>query len=158
MEDITKNNVNYSLIDHQLIICNAESKTKTQHGQGGTIEFEINIETPASPAALKTGDTFSISITLGSIGTNSQDNTPLFNVVCKMSGTYKVFACPECGIHTANNDNFWSVASGQLLPLVSQYTSDTLLRMGFKNISVPSYVPTTATREPATKTRKKKTK
>lgn len=157
MADIAKNNVNFSLIDHQLIICNAESKAKPVPGQGGIVEFGINIETPESPSVLKTGDTFSISIVMESTGVNNKDNTEIFKISCKMAGTYSVVVCPDCGITTSNNDSFWAVASGQLLPLVSQYITDTLSRMGFKNITVPSYVPTLEPNPAAPKPRKKKT-
>ena len=157
MEDITKYNVNYSLINHQLISCNAESKIIAKPGLGGAVEFAISIETPTSPDTLKAGDTFSLTIILETTGTNIKDKTQMFSVVCKIAGTYQIFTCPECGIITANNNNFWSVASGQLLPLVSQYTSDILSRMGFKNILVPSHVPVSIAKPAKPITRKKKT-
>ncbi|MDD2367049.1 MAG: hypothetical protein PHN84_12875 [Desulfuromonadaceae bacterium] len=158
MDDLTANNISYALIRHQLISCNSETKVKEQTNQGGKIEFSLSVETPDTPDVLHTGDIFSVGITMKTDGKKSSDNSPLFNVTCKMEGTYKIFACPDNGIMTEGNNNFWALASRQLLPLVAQYTSDILTRMGFKNILVPSFLPEDAIEKSGPKPRKKKIK
>ena len=141
MDHKSSDNVEVALIQHQLNRCSAEAKIKPSPDLGGNIEILINVETPKKPSILRKDDNFIISVQIGVTGKIKDTKDIAFNVSCEMEGTFSLINCDDKGIPVNNGLNLWILSTRQLFPLVSQYTTELVSRLGFKNISVPSFVP-----------------
>jgi len=141
MDYQSSDNVEVALIQHQLLRCNAEANIKPSPDMGGNVEIVINLNTPKSPSILNKNDSFSISLQIGVIGKVKDSKDIAFNVLCEMEGSYRLINCNDNGITTKNNVNLWTSSARQLFPLVAQFTTDLVSKLGFKNISVPAFVP-----------------
>lgn len=141
MDYQSSDNVEVALIQHQLLRCNAEANIKPSPDMGGNIEISINLNTPKSPRILKKNDSFAISVQIGVIGKVKDSKDIAFNVSCEMEGFYRLVNCDDNGIPTNNNVNLWISSTRQLFPLVAQFTTDLVSKLGFKNISVPAFIP-----------------
>ncbi|MDD2852827.1 MAG: hypothetical protein PHY09_13130 [Desulfuromonadaceae bacterium] len=134
-------NVEVALIQHQLLRCNAEANIKPSPDMGGNVEIVINLNTPKSPSILNKNDSFSISLQIGVMGKEKDSKDIVFSVLCEMEGSYRLINCNDNGITTKNNVDLWTSSARQLFPLVAQFTTDLISKLGFKNISVPAFVP-----------------
>ena len=163
MDILSSNNVEIALIQHRLLNCNAELNIKTKPEMGGNLVITSEIKTPTSPSVLKKDDLFSINLFLDITGKLKDSKDTAFSVSCKFEGKYRVINCEKDGLVTKENSKLWSLAVGQLQPLVSQFTTDLAFKMGLKNITVPPviaglYVPLDRpTKIPTKKTKKTKT-
>lgn len=141
MDHQPSDNVEVALIQHQLLRCNAEANIKPSPDMGGNVEIVINLNTPKSPSTLNKNDSFSISLQIGVIGKEKDSKDIAFSVLCEMEGSYRLINCNDNGITTKNNVNLWTSSARQLFPLVAQFTTDLVSKLGFKNINVPAFVP-----------------
>ena len=141
MDGKPTDHVEIELTHHQLLSCNAETKTSPLEGKCGTVEFSSAVETPNKPVIFKENDSFSINISLQCNGKSNEKTEPVFNFVCKMKGFYQVFKCPESGITISGKKDLQSVFVSQLFPLIAQYATETISKMGYKNVQIPLFFP-----------------
>lgn len=159
MENKSVNSAYITLIDHQLITCSAESFVKSSESKGGSVEFITTMEFPDTSTHIKKGESYSIFVGLECIGKVGDTDTVAFRVLCKMEGFCTILNAPEAGIKSSNI--FWFIPANQLYPLLSQFTSDIVSRMGYKNINIPPSVPNFTDKnitKPVARPRKKATK
>lgn len=138
MENQSSNNVEIALIKHRLIDCKAETQKKLDTKSGGSLVFSYQIQTPESPETLNKGESFPIAIFIDIKGMLKDTDETAFQVSCGMEGYFEIINCHEDGIQ--NNTGLWKIAAGQLSPVLSQFASELILRMGFSNIHIPPYI------------------
>lgn len=141
MDYQSSDNVEVALIQHQLLRCNAEAKIKPSPEMGGYIEISANVDIPKKPSILNKDDEFAISVQIGVTGKVKDSKDIAFNVSCEMEGSFRLINCDDKGIPVNKGLNLWILSTRQLFPLVAQYTTDLVSRLGFKNINVPTFVP-----------------
>lgn len=141
MDNVSSNNVKTALTHYRLLKCNAESKIKASPNSGGSLEITSEINTPNSPTILKKGDSFVVKVFIGIIGKSKGSKEIAFSASCSFEGDYLLVDCNKSGVATKNNLILWSLAVNQLHPLVSQFVTDIVSRMGFKNIIIPPLLP-----------------
>jgi preprotein translocase subunit SecB len=134
-------NVDIALTQHRIVRCSAETKIKPSPLMGGFVEFTFGIETPKEATVLKKGDTFSISISVKTIGMTKDNKSVAFQMACKMEGSFNLLNCEDDGISTDDCHDLWMISASQLYPLVAQFATELIARTGFKNINVPPFVP-----------------
>lgn len=156
MDNKPCNNAYSSLIHHRILSLVAETDD-SQTGKGGVIEFTITTEGPDKPL-LKADDTFSLMVSLSCTAKRKEDERVAFSVACKCEGSYQIFDCPKDGITTQEGDNIWHSSASQLLPIIAQYLTEVIGRMGYKNIQVPSFMPKPQAAKSSESKRKAKTK
>lgn len=141
MENKPCNNVEIALVQHRLLDCSAKSTIKPPVS-GGKIEFNINLNTPDTPLAVGKDDTFNLGLNITCKGKTSEKNSTMFIASCNIEGTYKVISGE---INIAEDDGsafpFWKEQIDKLCPLISQYLSDMVLKMGYKNVPPLLHLP-----------------
>lgn len=146
-----QSSVEIILVHHQLVKCNAESKIKAAAGKGGTVEFTIEIESPKIGKKIIPDEIFPIILGLNCIGKAEEDQGIAFQASCSIEGMFHIVDCPKEGI--MSNTSLWVSPARQILPLVAQFVSDMVSRMGYKNIQIPLGVAAVAPIETVTKTK-----
>ena|ERR1035441_8780373 len=141
MDDLSINNVKITLIQYRLLSCNAESNVEANPNSGGSVVITSEINCPTSPNILKKGETFPFRVFIEVVGKSKDSKDIAFSASCAYEGKYLIVECEKNGVPTEKNDKLWSLAMGQLHPLVSQFVTDLVLKMGFKNVNVPPLIP-----------------
>lgn len=140
MDNLSKNSIEVAMNFSRLLSCEAESTSDIQKKMGGTFEVSSEIQTPAEPSVLKENDSFAIKIFVSIIGRLEDSEEEAFSATCGFEGDFSIVSCSCEGV-AANNITLWSLAAGQLHPLVSRFLTDIILRMGFSNINIPPVLP-----------------
>lgn len=123
-----------TLIHYQLVSCNAYVAVDAKESKGGNVEFTISYTTPDEGTVLRSGETYSAIISLDCTGKVGETETIAFHADCKMEGVYKIYRAPEQGFKSSVA--FWAQPVNQLYPLISQYVTEMIGRMGFRNIAI----------------------
>ncbi len=145
MENKPASTAYIALTHHQLISCSAETYIKATVSKGGTIEFTTTMEIPDTSTLLKKGESYSIFVGLDCIGKSEETNDIAFKISSKMEGICTIANTSENGMKSS--DIFWIVPVNQLYPLLSQFTSEVISRMGYKNIDIPPMMITAPIRK-----------
>jgi preprotein translocase subunit SecB len=141
MDNLSSNNVEIALTEYRLLNCKAESKIKASPNSGGSLEITSGVGTPTSPPILKKNSLFVIKISVEIIGKPKDSKDIAFSASCNFEGKYRITNCEKSGVSTKDNLKLWALAINQLHPLVSQFVSDIVSKMGFKNVNVPPLLP-----------------
>lgn len=124
-----------TLIHHKLISCSAETLLKQTESKGGTLEFVTTMEFPDEDIIIKPGENYSIKVRLDCSGKETPTGNFAFKASCEMEGLCAVINVPDEGI--ASKPIYWLMPANQLYPLLSQFTSGLIYRMGYKDVEIP---------------------
>jgi hypothetical protein len=128
-----------TLIHHVLTSCKAENKINPTDSKGGIVEFSTTLEAPDDKSIIKKGESYLISLLLDCTGKTKDSKDIAFQVSCKMEGVCAVIDGSTVGIKSS--PDLWAIPANQLYPLVAQFISDVVSRMGYKNIAIPVSIP-----------------
>jgi hypothetical protein len=109
----------------------------------GHAQFTATMITPTGPLRLEINDSFDIGLTLECTGKAKDHKGTAFKAACKMVGTFQVVHCGKDGISDADQLGFWALQASKLSPLVAQFLTDAIVKMGFRNVIVPLALPST---------------
>ncbi len=130
-----------ALMHHKIIQLRADNLIFPRQSKGGVVTFTSSLETPDDVKMLKVSDSFSILLTLECKASDGENEEPAFIASCKAEGTFYVAQCSKDEISAVGNNALWNTAASQLMPLISNFVAEQIIRMGFKNIQVPPYFP-----------------
>lgn len=127
-----------SLISHTLKSCNAEVFVPPGDSKGGALEFDIAVTTPDNGTELLVGKHQTFEIKLGCIAKTKETDAIAFKICSTMQGICQIIGSEE---PLKSDITLWEPPARALFTLLSHYVSETVARMGYKNVFIPLSIP-----------------
>ncbi|WP_185244669.1 hypothetical protein [Citrifermentans bremense] len=126
-----------SLVSYTLRSCNAERVLELEPDSGGDLQITNELHAPSDIKTLKPGDKYTLRLGMKVVGKLKDTEEVAFFCECMFEGLFSVTPSNDTEVAVVEDIRFWALPFSQISPIVSQYITDTLAKMGLRDIVVP---------------------